>query len=60
MQNLFDTGTTYEQALDKLNKYFAPKKNVAFIRHMFRQSKQEDEKEDNFIVLKIVKAQYFV
>ena len=39
VQNLFDTGTIYEQALDKLNEYFAPKKNVAFKRHMFRQSK---------------------
>ena len=55
VQNLFetltDTGTTYAQSIDKLNEYFAPKKNVAFERHVFRQSKQEeDETVDNFIV----------
>ena len=42
VQDLFETltytGNTYAQAIDKLNKYFAPKKNMAFERHMFRQS----------------------
>ena len=55
VQDLFETltytGNTYAQAIDKLNEYFAPKKNIAFERHMFRQSKQEeDETVDNFIV----------
>ena len=54
VQDLFetmtDTGTTYAQAIDKLNEYFAPKKNIAFERHVFRQSKQEDKTVDNFIV----------
>ena len=39
------------QAIGKLNEYFAPKKNIAFELHVFRQSKQEeDETVDNFIV----------
>ena len=49
-ETLTDTGTTYVHAIDKLNEYFAPKKNILFERHMFRQSKQEeDETVDNFI-----------
>ena len=39
-ETLTDTGTTYAQAIDKLNVYFAPKKNIVFERHMFRQSQQ--------------------
>ena len=50
-ETLTYTGNTYAQAIDKLNEYFVPKKNIAFERHMFRQSKQEeDETVDNFIV----------
>ena len=50
-ETLTDTGTTYAHAIDKLNEYFSPKKNIAFERHVFRQSKQEeDETVDNFIV----------
>ena len=50
-ETLTDSGTTYVQAIAKLNDYFAPKKNIAFERHVFRQSKQEeDETVDNFIV----------
>ena len=50
-ETLTDTGTTYAQAIDNLNEYFAAKKNIAFERHVFRQSKQEEDKTvDNFIV----------
>ena len=50
-ETLIDTGTTYAHAIDKLNEYFAPKKNIAFERHVFRQPKQEEnETVDNFIV----------
>ena len=50
-ETLTNTVTTYAHAIDKLNEYFAPKKNIAFERHVFRQSKQEeDETVDNFIV----------
>ena len=50
-ETLTDTGTAYAHAIDKLNEYFAPKKNIAFERHVIRQSKQEeDDSVDNFIV----------
>ncbi|MCG7879290.1 MAG: RNase H-like domain-containing protein, partial [Candidatus Thiodiazotropha endolucinida] len=55
VQDLFDTlsdtGTSYDDALEALNLYFEPKKNIAFERHLFRQAKQQsDETVDNFIV----------
>ena len=50
-ETLTDTGTTYAQAIDKLNEYYAPKKNNAFQRHVFRRSNlEEGETVDNFIV----------
>ncbi len=36
-----DTGDTDESALTKLTEYFAPKKNIPFERHLFRQTIQE-------------------
>ncbi len=45
VQDLFltftDTGDTYESALTKFTEYFAPKKNISFERHLFRQTIQE-------------------
>ena len=39
-ETLSDTGEDYDTALAKLNEYFAPKKNVPFERHAFRQAVQ--------------------
>jgi hypothetical protein len=36
-----DTGDTYETAMTKLTEYFAPRKNIPFERHLFRQTTQE-------------------
>lgn len=36
-----DTGDDYDGALNKLTEYFAPKKNIPFERHVFRQGAQE-------------------
>ena len=45
-----DTGTDYKTAMDKLDAYFNPKKNVDFEVFQFRQAKQqEDETIDQFI-----------
>lgn len=53
-QDLFetfsDTGTDYETAIDKLDAYFNPKKNVDFEVFQFRQATQrEDETVDQFV-----------
>ena len=39
---LTDTGTDYKTAADKLNEYFAPRKNTSYNHHIFRQEKQKD------------------
>ena len=45
-----DTGTDYKTAMDKLDAYFNPKKNVDFEVFQFRQAKQqEDETIDQFV-----------
>ena len=40
-ETLVDTGNTYAIANQKLTDYFAPKKNIEFEIHKFRQAKQE-------------------
>ena len=37
-----ETGTDYKTAVDKLNQYFAPRKNTSYNRHIFRQEKQKE------------------
>ena len=50
-ETLQDTGTTYAEALGALNTHFQPKRNIAFERRLFRQTKQQDDETvDNFIV----------
>ncbi|XP_053389570.1 uncharacterized protein LOC128552552 [Mercenaria mercenaria] len=50
-ETLPETGTSYNDAVTSLNQYFAPKKNVACERHIFRQAGQEqNETIDNFVV----------
>lgn len=45
MQDIFltftDTGDDYDGALNKLTEYFAPKKNIPFERHVFRQGRNQ-------------------
>jgi len=49
-KTLSDTGTDLETAIEKLDEYFLPKRNIAFERHVFRQAKQEDsERLDNYV-----------
>ena len=53
-QDLFDTftntGTDYKTAMNKLDAYFSPKKNVDYEIFQFRQAKQqESETLDQFI-----------
>ena len=38
-----DTGESYAAAIDKLDNYFAPKKNVDFETFQFRQAVQQEE-----------------
>jgi hypothetical protein len=38
---LSDTGDDYATALEKLDAYFKPQKNIPFERHMFRQATQD-------------------
>ncbi len=48
---LEDTGEEddYDKAVEKLTEYFAPKQNVLYERHVFRQAKQRhDETIDQF------------
>ncbi len=40
-ETLSDTGDDYATALDKLNVYFNPQKNIPFERHTFRQAAQD-------------------
>jgi hypothetical protein len=40
-ETLSDTGDDYATALDKLNAYFNPQKNIPFERHTFRQAAQD-------------------
>ena len=56
-ETLTDTGTTYEQAIDKLNEYFASKKNIAFERHVFKSRRRQNSGQFHS---KIVKAQYIM
>ena len=45
-----DTGDTYDTSMTKLTEYFAPKKNIPFERHLFRQTAQESgESIESFI-----------
>ena len=37
-----ETGTNYKTAVDKLNQYFAPRKNTSYNGHIFRQEKQKE------------------
>ena len=47
---LTDTGTDYKTAMDKLDAYFTPKKNIDFEVFQFRQAKQnEGETLDQFV-----------
>ena len=40
-ETLSDTGDDYATALEKLDAYFKPQKNIPFERHMFRQAAQD-------------------
>lgn len=43
--------TEYTEAVDKLNKFFEPKRNTTFERHLFRQMKQnKSERIDAFVI----------
>ena len=42
-ETLSDTGDDYKTALDKLNVYFEPQKNISFERHTFRQASQQQQ-----------------
>ena len=45
-----DTGESYAAAIDKLDNYFAPKKNVDFETFQFRQAvQQEEETVDQYV-----------
>lgn len=47
---LTETGTSFAEAKSKLDEYFAPKKNVPYNRHMFRQASQgTDESVNQFV-----------
>jgi hypothetical protein len=49
-ETLPNTGDDYKTALEKLNEYFHPKRNIPFERHVFRQaSQQPDESMDVFV-----------
>ncbi|CAB3992802.1 Retrovirus-related Pol poly from transposon, partial [Paramuricea clavata] len=49
-ETLPNTGDDYKTALEKLNEYFQPKRNIPFERHVFRQaSQQPDESMDVFV-----------
>ena len=49
-ETLPNTGDDYKTALEKLNEYFQPKKNIPFGHHVFRQaSQQPDESTDAFV-----------
>ena len=49
-ETLPNTGDDYKTALEKLNAYFQPKRNIPFERHVFRQaSQQPDESMDVFV-----------
>ena len=50
--HLKDAGTTYKAAMDALNKYFEPKNNVVFKRHVFCQAIQGlNEPSINFVTV---------
>ncbi|XP_062610673.1 uncharacterized protein K02A2.6-like [Saccostrea cucullata] len=54
VQDIYDTiehtGEKFDDIVNDLNTYFAPRKNVAFERHMFRQASQnENETVTNFV-----------
>ena len=50
LYSLTDTGTAYEEALNSLDVYFTPQKNLQFERHSFRQAHQAaNEPVDQFI-----------
>ena len=47
---LSDTGTSYTEALNSLETYFSPQKNLQFERHSFRQAHQAaNEPVDQYI-----------
>ena len=49
-ETLPNTGDDYKTALEQLNAYFQPKRNIPFERHVFRQaSQQPDESTDVFV-----------
>ncbi|XP_053384619.1 uncharacterized protein K02A2.6-like [Mercenaria mercenaria] len=55
IQDIYETmtcdRTTYQNTVDALTRYFNPKKNIAYERHIFRQASQEQhETIDNFII----------
>ena len=48
-QTFADAGTTYPEAIARLDQHFTPKKNVTYERNSFRKAKQEsDETVDQF------------
>ena len=57
-ETLTDTGTTYAHAIDKLNAYFAPKKNIAFERHVAIKTRRRQNSGQFYS--QIVKAEHFV
>lgn len=49
--------TKYRKTVDKLTNYFAPKENISYERHVFRQMKQlSDERIDTFVMRLRVQA----
>jgi hypothetical protein len=47
---LTDTGTDYKTAVEKLDSYFQPQKNVIYERYVFKQTRpSSDESVDHFI-----------
>jgi hypothetical protein len=47
---LTDTGTDYKTAVEKLDSYFQPRKNLIYERYAFKQTRTSpDESVDHFI-----------
>ena len=57
---LSDTGTSYAEALNSLEAYFIPQKNLHFERHSFRQAHQAaSEPVDQFIHVSGLEINFF-
>lgn len=49
-ETLTDTGTTLQEAADKITAYFLPKKNISFEHHVFSKTiQQPQETVDQYI-----------